>query len=814
MRKATYIMYHFIFLFTLVSVQGKAQSIESSINAYGADFPKEKIHIHFDKESYLPGETIWFKAYLFEEYLPSERSTNFYVALYDEGGKLVQQKISPVFKGSTDGYFDLPDSLHSSQLICRAYTGWMLNFDTSMLFSRALRIINNKNPAADTSINKTVNLQFFPEGGHIIEGVVNTIAFKANYNNGLPFFIDGVIKKQETGEMIMPLTTVHDGMGKIDLEFKPGERYYAEWYDNRGIKLQTMLPVAKPRGVALKVSVQKDKLYFNLINKTGLDSLHVLMYMYQKVFYKTQVSVGEAEPFTGMVPVAGLPSGTIQLTVFDANRQPVAERIAFINNNNFSVNAAVNIMEKSTLKRGKNTVEILVADTVPANLSLSITDADLNYETASNTIISDFLLMGDLKGYIHNPAFYFTDNTDALLRNKLDLVMLTHGWRRYNWTDMLARKRPEIKFVPEEYLGVYGQIDKTLMENNSKDEMVNLVVKTADSSNYFYSIRPEPTGILKQTGLVFYDSARIYYSFNKNKINNKQIVFGKFNFTYPAVKSINNYRDFLLKESAYIDSNSGTSLYRYYLTSDSVKKFNAEKTLKSVIVKSKSRRTSWQNDPLVKLDEKYTSGMFSGGANAFSLDVLHDEKAWTKLDFYTYIRNIVPGLIIGNFNLETGRPLLYRDLPVLVYIDEHEMTTSDLENLSLSQIAYIKMIPNFAGRGADPGGRSINPAISVYTRKGDDLIDRSPKETDLNMVKIAGYSPIKEFYSPDYAQTNTKAGTDARTTLLWMPYILTDKSNLKVPISFYNNDFTKKLRIVMEGINDEGKMIRIEKIVE
>ena len=124
------------------------------------------------------------------------------------------------------------------------------------------------------------------------------------------------------------------------------------------------------------------------------------------------------------------------------------------------------------------------------------------------------------------------------------------------------------------------------------------------------------------------------------------------------------------------------------------------------------------------------------------------------------------------------------------------------------------MIPNFAGRGADPGGRSVNPAISVYTRKGDDLIDRTPKETDLNMVKIAGYSPLKEFYSPDYSQSNTSGGTDARTTLLWMPYILTDKTNRKVPVSFYNNDFTKKMRIVLEGINDDGKMIRIEKIVE
>ncbi|MBL7702061.1 MAG: hypothetical protein JNM14_07410 [Ferruginibacter sp.] len=803
--------------FTLIAVcvafEARAQAIESSINLYGINFPQEKIHIHFDKESYLPGETIWFKAYTFEENLPSERSTNLYVALYDEYGKLLQQRISPLFKGTSDGHFDIPDSLPSSQLICRAYTAWMLNFDTTMLFSRAIKIIGNKNDSIIKS-GKTVSLHFFAEGGDVIEGVVNTIAFKANYNDGSPFFTDGVIKKQETGEVMMPLTIMHDGMGKFDLEFQPGNRYYAEWLDNTGVKMQTMLPDAKPTGVSLKVSVQKDRLYFNLQNKTGTDSLHIVMYMYQKVFYKTNIAVKAGEPFTAMVPVSGLPSGTMQLTVFDAGWNPVAERVAFINNNNFTINAAANTVEINTGKRNKNVLEILVADTVPANMSLSITDADMNNEIASNTIVSDFLLKGDVKGYIHNPAFYFTNNADASLKSKLDLVMLTHGWRRYNWTDMMVQKTPAVKFLPDEYLGVYGQITKTVMDTMRKDETVNLVVKTADSASYFYSIKPERTGILKQTGLVFYDSARIYFSFNKNKVINNQIAFSKFNFTKPLLHPISNYKDLLIKDAAVADFDTHASLYQYYLTSDSIKKFNKEQTLKSVVVKSRARRTNWQNDPLVKMDERYASGMFTGGATGYAFDVLHDEKAWTKPDIYNYIRGTMPSLLIGNFNLTNGRSLTYNGKTVLIYIDEHEMTTSDLENLSLSQVAYIKLIPYFLGSGPEAGGAGLQPALSVYTRKGDDLIDRRPTDKDLGMVKIAGYSPFKEFYSPDYSQSNTETATDARTTLIWVPYILTDKNNRKVPVTFYNNDFTKRMRVILEGINDEGKMIRIEKIIE
>jgi len=790
-----------------------AQSVENSINLRGTNFPQEKIHIHFDKESYLPGETIWFKAYLFEENLPSERSTNFYAALYDGQGKMIQQHISPIFSSSSDGHFTIPDTLKANQVIVRAFTGWMLNFDTSLLYSQSIKIIGNKETTDNNSANKTTSLQFFPEGGDIMEGVVNTIAFKASYNNGLPYYADGVIKKQETGEVMMPLNHVHDGMGKFDLDFQPGERYYAEWTDHKGNKQQTMLPAAKSRGVSLKLTIQKDKLYYNIVNKTGGDSLHVLMYMYQKVFYTTHIKVPSAEPYTGMVPVGVLPSGTMQLTVFDEGWQPVAERVSFINNNNFTINAALVTKEKSTQKRGKNILEILVADTMPANMSLSISDADMNADASNNSIVSDFLLKGDIKGYIHNPAFYFTNNTDALLRSKLDLVMLTHGWRRYNWADMMVQKMPAIRFPADDYLGVYGQLGPEALGKMEKDEPVNLIVKNIDSINTFYSVLPGKSGFIRQNGLVFYDSARVYFTFNKSKILNKQIAFSNSNFTLSQSVSINNYKNMLAPDTAGTVYNPNTSLFTYYANNNGISLFNTEKTMQGVVVKTNNRR-NWQNDPLVKLDEKYASGMFTGGANSFSLDVLHDEKAWTKFDFYSYIRNVIPGLMIGSFNLTSGRSLTYRDNPVLVYIDEHEMTTSDLENLSLTQIAYIKFIPNFSGRGADIGGRSINPAISVYTRKGDDLIDRTPKETDINMVKVAGYSPIKEFYSPDYTQNNTTTGTDARITLLWLPYIFTDAATRKIPVTFYNNDFTKRMRIVLEGINDEGKMIRIEKIFE
>ncbi len=331
--------------------------------------------------------------------------------------------------------------------------------------------------------DKTVSLQFFPEGGDIIDGIRNTIAFEANYNNGLPFDINGVIKKQETGEEIMPIKSLHDGMGRFDLEIQPNEKFYVEWTDDKEVMQRSYLPVSKTFGVSLKVVQQKANLIFNIINKLSNDSLHVLMYMYQKVFYKKDIAATAAEPYTGNVSINTLPSGIMQLTVFDNNWQPVAERVAFINNNNYQLATSITNKETSTAKRGKNTIEIEVADTIPANMSLSVTDADMNNETTSSTIVTVLLLNGDVKGYINNPAYYFSDDADA--KSNLDLVMLTNGWRRYNWGNMLAAKMPQIKYPVDNYLIAYGQIGKTVLQRLDTSELVNLILKQKTAHKIF-----------------------------------------------------------------------------------------------------------------------------------------------------------------------------------------------------------------------------------------------------------------------------------------------------------------------------------------
>src|SRR5205085_6472878 len=139
------------------------------------------------------------------------------------------------------------------------------------------------------------------------------------------------------------------------------------------------------------------------------------------------------------------PSGVLQVTVFSDTWEPIAERIMMINNSNYQFDAKVNTPELNTNFRAKNTIEIQVDDTLLSNLSLSVTDAAIGRQTFGDNIISRILLTGDIRGYVHNPGYYFANNADSTANN-LDLVMLTHGWRRYNWANLVKGKKPVLKY--------------------------------------------------------------------------------------------------------------------------------------------------------------------------------------------------------------------------------------------------------------------------------------------------------------------------------------------------------------------------------
>jgi hypothetical protein len=791
-----------------ISFSGYAQ-VDSMINVYGEYFPQEKIHVHFDKPAYNTGETIWFKAYLYTGIAPSNISRNFYAELVDPSGRIIQQKIVPIFEASASGSFDLPATITSPSVVFRAYTTWMLNFDTSFIYTKTFRVLNkNVAPGSVPAVAATRSLKLFPEGGELVEGLESVIAFKSTDFYGFPVDVKGTVK-DNTGAVITNFESDHDGMGKFLLEPKPGATYYAEWQDEKKQARKTPLPAAKKSGVVLRLVPQENKEGFVVRRSNdvpdNLKSLWVLASYNQQVVYKARLNLRETFMIGGAIPLDGIPSGIMQITVFDAQWHALAERIAFINKEDYFFSTRVTPVLKDTKKRGKNVIEIEVPDTLRSNLSIAVTDAAISKaDPDADNIVSRLLLGGDLKGYVHNPYYYFL-GTDETIRGHLDLVMLTHGWRRYKWEDLVAGRLPVIKYPRENYLSLSAELAGVTASQIPKNTELNVFLESKDSSRQIFSLGVDSSGKFREDGLIFFDTVKVFYAFNNNKYLASR---GTMNFTNGTWKGGAALRpDSIWRIPIPIDS-SLLSRGRFFAAeADKVRPDLDRKvrTLEAVTVRARARSRSEE------LDQNYTSGLFRG-SDAVSFDLVNDPFATGALNIFQYLQGKVAGLQIMTAGAGGTPSLSWRGGVPTLFLNEMQMDASALQNIPVTDIAYVKVFrpPFFGATGGGSGG-----AIAVYTKKGNEQSANQQNAPGLEKGILVGYAAPKEFYSPDYTKESPlHEVTDVRTTLYWAPYVLTDAGNRRLTITFYNNDISNKLRVVLEGMNAEGRLTRVEKLIE
>lgn len=769
-----------------------------------AKYPQEKIYLHFDRALYNPGETIWFKAYLFSGAFPSIISKTIYAELLDEQGKLLQRKSAPVAMSGAAAAFDLPADLKSSVVYVRAYTRWMLNFDTSFLFVKPIPIVTKaKAPPAGAQSTPVAFLQFFPEGGNLVAGLNSRVAFKATDNKGFPISVKGDVVTT-TGKKVTSFNTLHDGMGYFMLQPVQGEEYKATWKDQFGKSHDTPLPAFQASGIVINVENRGSKIDFS-IDRTP-DSKHTSVYLvgqlHQQLIYRARANLTVRTNASGSIPLEGIPGGIVQLTVFGEDSRPLAERIVFINQDDYYFITDLNAASKNLTKRAKNVIQIDVPDTIACNLSVAVTDASLNPAVkGEDDIFSHLLLTSDIKGYVHQPSYYFSGADSALAH--LDLVMLTNGWRRFKWDDMIAGRFPVLKHEAEDYMVVQGKVSGINSSELGQKDITGML-ETKNGGRYFINTPVKRDGTFAISDILFFDTAKVYYQFNndKDKVLTSRGVFEFRNNLYnqPLRVSPANERYLL---PARIDSSlvaKNTSVATRRLTQEEQRR--KVQTLATVEVKAQ-QKTKQQ-----KLNEQYTSGLFSGEGTVFSTE--DDVFAQTSMNVFTYLQGRVAGLRIGPATGGAAPELSWRGGAPSLFLDEMQMDAASLVSIPMSDVAMIKVFnpPFFGGVGG-----SSNGAIAVYTKRGSNAMQGVK---GLDAINVLGYSAPKEFYSPDYSKYEPSANEelDYRNTLYWNPFVLTDKQNRRILITFYNNDITRKIRVVIEGINMEGKLTRIEKVFE
>jgi hypothetical protein len=801
-----------LFLLSVImfATLARAQKIDSMLSVYHDKYQQEKLHLHFDKSIYAKGETIWFKAYILAGEDPSDYSRNFYVDWYDDAGQLIKHTSQPVFASSARGQFEIPEKYTGEILHVKAYTRWMLNFDTAFLYTKSIRLIHSGIRAGNSPKPAVAStLRFFPEGGDLVNGIGSTVAFMATDQSGNPVAVRGAVFNSKN-ELIDSFASVHDGMGSFSFEPSAGQTYTCNWIDEFGVNHSSPLPAAKNTGIVLEAQMLDDKAVFVVKRSAeaggNFTSLYIVASMNQQMVYRAAVNMSTRKRSTGTLPTHTLQTGVLQVTVFDADWVPVAERVLFVNNKQHAFFPEVNIVAKRFGKRTKNEIQINVPDTLLSNLSVSVTDAALLHDSSTN-IFSQLLLQGDIKGYISNAAYYFSDNRTDTRRN-LDLVMLTHGWRRYKWDDIAKGKTPSLPYPADsDYAQIKGKVYTNGQAAIRTGQTIALIMQARDSSKQYFALPLKPDGSFAQRGIIFFDTAKLFYQLTGDKKLN-EIATVKFQYVLPVIPFAFATK---VSRSGSPDSTQLQNSRLFYAGSEKNRQSLDSFTLKEVIVQSKIK------SPVDILDEKYTTGLFNG-KNSYAFDVMHDERTRGQITVFHYLQNLIPGMtmslpVLGtngaaDANSSNAPGINWRDGTPDIFLNEMPSDAERVMAIPMSDIAYVKVFrpPFMLSSGSGASG-----AIAIYTKKAEDI--NANRIKGLNHALITGYTPYKEFYSPDYTTMQSKL-PDTRSTLYWNPYVLTDKNAKTIKLEFYNNDITKRFRIVVEGVNAAGKLARVEKIIE
>jgi hypothetical protein len=341
----------FILFASFILSDNPVVHINKALNIFFEKYPQEKVYLQFDKPHYSIGDTIWYKGYVTYKNAPSSISKILYVEIVDDNGEILKRQTLPVEEGGADGDFVLDGELPTGNYYIRSYTAWMMNFDPSFYFYNKIPIGLEENSDNQTESDDTANyhVEFFPEGGNLVEGLTSLVVFRSTNQNGSPQNTEGKIV-DSSGKEIAELKTIHDGIGSFIIHPVAGNNYSAVIKMQKGQEKKIALPEIEKSGIVFHTetinSINGDSVYFRIsrsINRKDLYEHLIICAEMQGVSDFTYINFDSATAgnynntiLTAPSPLSidQFPPGILHLTVFNESGGVLAQRLVFLHNKN------------------------------------------------------------------------------------------------------------------------------------------------------------------------------------------------------------------------------------------------------------------------------------------------------------------------------------------------------------------------------------------------------------------------------------------------------------------------------------------------
>ena len=810
------------------------QQYMNQAQTFANNFPREKAYLHFDNTSYYVGDTIWFKAYvtLAEQQTFSQISRPLYVELVDQTGHIADKQIIKLTQGEGNGQFILPPSMLSGYYEVRAYTRWMLAFNEPQYFSRTFPIyqltnsdklersittyeLSSSMENRPSETEEKLNVRFFPEGGQLVEGVTSQVAFKAESKNEGNIELSGTIYTKEGAE-ITSFETLHDGMGRF--EYTPSAQPAIAKVDFQGKKYEFTLPQALPNGYVLSTVSNAGALLVRVFCNaaTPQDTLAVFISHQGRPYVHQLISCRSDAPQEFILPTRKLPAGVLQVSLINRAGNTLCERFVFANPRaplQISTKKLKEVYAPYAPIRCELQIKNAKGEPVSGELSVSIRDGvRSDYLEYDNNIFTDLLLTSDLKGYIHQPGYYFASPSPRK-QTELDVLLMVHGWRKYDMSQAISTAPFTPLQLPEAQLVLNGQVKSTILKNKLKDIALSVIVKkddqfitggTVTDENGRFSI---PVEDFEGTTEAVIQTRKV----GKERNKDASILIDR-NFS-PAPRAY-GYKELHpeWKDLAYWQqkAESFDSLYM-----DSIRKVEGLYVLDEVEIKSKRRQGS---NMATKINEKSIDAYYDVRR---SVDLLRDNGK-----IVTTIPELMEKLS-PQFDWDRSNDkLTYRQKPICYIMDNHILSETETQ-MMLTEVDGLASIIISKGTGGIDDDIIQNTKMSEVTDStGVDIskLDKYsvfyliplPRRDVLNKSQsavlgtrqtvIQGYTRPLEYYSPAYPTKELYMDkVDKRRTLYWNPSVQADE-NGKAVIECYNNQYSTPLIIQAETLGKDGQI--------
>lgn len=667
--------------------------------------------------------------------------------------------------------------------------------------------------------DRDFDLQFMPEGGQSLAGLSQKMAFKCVDNFGRNTTFEAIII-DNNGTVVDTIASTYQGMGSFEWLPQSGKQYVAKMIDPASSE-EFPLPMAVAQGATLALGYQSpDTLSIKVMSTLKRSAAYFLTVVHQDKLVWSKALTLDGDTTISLHDDL-FPVGVNRVTAFNDKGLPVSERLVFVHADrklNVSIDTDRQVYAPRDQVQGRLSVQDASGRPVRGVFSLAVTDHYLSNinSTATASILSSMLLTSELKGQVPTPDYYFNDD-NPYAAEALDLVMLTHGWRRFLWDYVLLK---DLQQEP-------SPVDQDMKSGTVYDKKGNAVpgaevqiVQLGEMNAYFTETNERgkfylPFQISSNASMNFVFNASIP---GKSKPLEVRLDTEDNDPFREAIvhQLLPTAGDLATTERARAKSKKGQDVFEHF-------NFGGNYTLLKEVAVIGERMA---DDGIVDKAEKYElrnqmsvmSHYFVQSRKVDQLSFVSNTTTNTGTGGGGFIDIVKQMTNIYKYNPETGYVILRTNdllqnsekrLGALVVLNGTSVGQDlrVLNHLTQTEIEKIDVIKTSA-MAVYYGNRAAAGAILVTTKQGikagnsESHIDQSVEST---VAVDNNYSVVREFYVPKYntEEEHLSVNPDIRKTLYWNAELVTDE-NGEAGFAFYTDDRQTRLQIAVQGMSGDG----------